>query len=92
MTWVYGNPWQDQGPRYLRTPSGQMTKLPEKVESGEHQEGSSPGWNGQPGLGETSPSSHPIALRGQGVARRPAQEVQGAPRRPARIKVNPAYI
>ena len=27
VMWVYGNPWSDSEPRYLRTNSGQMTKL-----------------------------------------------------------------
>ena len=30
MVWVYGNPWSESDPRYLRTGSGQMTKLVER--------------------------------------------------------------
>ena len=37
MVWVYGNPWSENDPRYLRTGSGQMTKLEERLlkDSGE---------------------------------------------------------
>ena len=31
MVWVYGNPWSESDPRYLRTGSGQMTKLEERI-------------------------------------------------------------
>ena len=31
MVWVYGNPWSETDPRYLRTGSGQMTKLEERI-------------------------------------------------------------
>ena len=30
MVWVYGNPWSESDPRYLRTGSGKMTELVEK--------------------------------------------------------------
>lgn len=31
MVWVYGNPWSQSDPKYLRTGSGQMQKLDDKL-------------------------------------------------------------